>query len=259
MTDQRRNDLDELVMNWDQFGIDDPLGAILSEQVKSRNNWDYVEFFETGIAEIGEAIDYVTEKVGILSFGKALDFGCGIGRCTQALVNHFSLVTGVDISSSMIDLANDFTGDSDRCSYVLNTVDDLSLFADEELDFVYSSRVLQHMPVSLAERYIGEFFRVTKSGGVVLFQIPSANIEPVSLNTFVGRAKLTVKGLLGTAGLRLYRRIRYGSSAEMAMYVTPESQIKCIVESHGGRVVDVLDDGAAGPTIESFRYCAVKI
>lgn len=246
-------------MNWDQFGKDDPLWAILSEQGKSRNNWNQAEFFETGIREIDDAISYTIGRINNPIFGKAMDFGCGVGRCTQALAKHFSSAVGVDISPSMIDLANKFASGSDRCSYVLNTVDDLSIFADEEFDFVYSSRVLQHMPPSLAELYIGEFFRVTKPGGIVLFQLPSAVIELQVENPVVGRIKSIVKTMAGDAGLRLYRRMRFGTSAEMAMNVTAESQVRRIVESHSGRVEDVVNDGASGPTIESLRYCAVKV
>ena len=259
VTGRHKQDLEDLVLNWDQFGKDDPLWAILSEQGKSRNNWDQAEFFATGISEIDEVIAYVTGRVENASFGKALDFGCGVGRCTQALAKHYSSVIGVDISPSMIDLANKFASGSDRCSYVLNTVDDLSIFDDEEFDFVYSSRVLPHMPPSLAGLYIGEFFRVTKPGGLVLFQLPSAVIEPRVGNRVVGRIKSIVKTMAGSAGLRLYRRMRFGTSAEMAMNVTAESQVRRIVESHSGRVEDVVSDGASGPTIESLRYCALKV
>ena len=35
----------------------------------------------------------------------ALDFGCGIGRLSQALAEHFDQVYGVDISPKMIELA----------------------------------------------------------------------------------------------------------------------------------------------------------
>jgi hypothetical protein len=89
MTSQHEQELRDLNMNWNQFGKDDPLFAILGEAGKSRNKWNRDEFFATGLAEIDEAVGYVTGQIGELKFGKSLDFGCGVGRCTQALERHF--------------------------------------------------------------------------------------------------------------------------------------------------------------------------
>lgn len=46
----------------------------------------------------------------------ALDFGCGVGRLTQALAAHFDEVTGVDISPSMIKLAKKYSRHGDGCN-----------------------------------------------------------------------------------------------------------------------------------------------
>ena len=254
MTNQHKKNLHNLGVTWDQFGKDDPLWAILADQDKRRNKWDRDEFFATGVAEIDDAMSYVTEQVGQPTPGKALDFGCGVGRCTQALARHFSSCVGVDISSSMIELAEEFNQEPERCSYVLNTVDYLRHFADLEFDFVYSARVLQHMPSSLAERYIEEFLRVTKRGGIVLFQLTAEHKRTPGASRF----KSAVKPLLGDALLKLYRRMRYGTPAEMEMHVISESRVRQILANEGGRVIDVVNDEFAGANYMSLRYCVVK-
>jgi len=259
MTNQQTRALDELKNNWNQFGKDDPLFAILGEEGKSRNKWNREEFFATGVAEIGEAVDYVGGQVAELNFGKSLDFGCGVGRCTQALEQHFSSSVGVDISPSMVELAGQLVSESQNCSYVLNTVDDLSVFADEEFDFVYRSRVLQHIPPSLAELYIGEFFRVVKPGGVVLFQLPSERLTAGGMRSLSGRVRSFGKFIIGNTLLGAYRRIRYGTSAMMGMNVIDEATVRGLIESYGGRIEDVVNDGFAGPEYDSRRYCTVKI
>jgi len=63
------------------------------------------EFFESGLKEINAVMRYV-ESLGIdVSRRRALDFGCGVGRLTQAIANYFEEVYGVDIALSMIEQA----------------------------------------------------------------------------------------------------------------------------------------------------------
>jgi 2-polyprenyl-3-methyl-5-hydroxy-6-metoxy-1,4-benzoquinol methylase len=52
--------------------------------------------------------------------GRALDFGCGVGRLTQALATHYDKVDGVDISWEMINLARRHNQHGDRVKYFAN-------------------------------------------------------------------------------------------------------------------------------------------
>src|SRR4051812_46865197 len=92
-----------------------------------------------------------------MRFGRALDFGCGVGRLTQALARHFTHVTGIDISEQMLDLARQYNRHGERVEYALNTRPDLSQWPDHTFDFVYSIITLQHMEPVYARRYIAEF------------------------------------------------------------------------------------------------------
>ena len=155
--DNREAELNKLSSTWNQFGKDDPLWSILGADGKRNNNWDVEDFFKTGDSEVEEVMSCLRTNANELDLGKALDFGCGVGRCTQAFARFFSGCVGVDIAPSMINLAEKFNPYPDSVSYVTNGVDDLSQFADDEFDFVYSARVLQHMPPSISMRYIEEF------------------------------------------------------------------------------------------------------
>src|SRR5258707_194558 len=77
---------------------------------------------------------------------RALDFGWGAGRLSQAIARRMAEVDGVDIARSMVDLAGRHNRYGDRCRYRVNTAPDLRLFGDGAFDFVYSSIVLQHIP-----------------------------------------------------------------------------------------------------------------
>ena len=166
-------ELKELRRNWNAFGETDPLGAILTVPSKMGSRWDEGEFFQKGIDEIAEVMDYVATIRPELRRGEALDFGCGVGRLTQALALHFERCCGVDIAPSMNELANRYNKHGRRCRYFLNEVDDLRLFEDGRFDFIYSNIVLQHMNPEYATRYIREFIRILAPGGLIVFQLPS--------------------------------------------------------------------------------------
>ena len=168
-------DLDSLKRQWDQFGREDPLWAILTDDAKRHGGWDTAEFFETGRFEVRWVLERIERSLsaagGRVEFGDALDFGCGVGRLTQALCERFERCDGVDIAPSMIRLAEKFNRFKEKCNYRVSSTDDLSMFADSSLDFIYTAHVLQHMEPRYARRYISEFHRILRPGGVMVFEM----------------------------------------------------------------------------------------
>lgn len=165
--------LKELQKNWDEFGRQDPLWSILTNPTKKGNKWKLDDFFNTGQVEIESIIKYI-ESLGIpYSQKRALDFGCGVGRLTQALCQHFNECYGVDIAPSMIELAKQYNCQGNKCKYYLNEQENLSLFENNFFDFIYSKIVLQHMKPEYSKNYIRELVRVLAPGGLLVFQIPS--------------------------------------------------------------------------------------
>lgn len=138
-------DIKELQRNWDAFGKTDPLWAILTDPEKRGGKWDLDEFFKAGDDTINKIFKYI-ESIGInFRRGRALDFGCGVGRLTQPLTRYFNEVIGVDIAPSMIELARKYNRHGDRCKYYLNPDNDLRQFPDDSFDFIISIITLQHM------------------------------------------------------------------------------------------------------------------
>ena len=90
---------------WDRQAHADPMWAILTDPAKAGGRWDADEFFATGVREVGVFMDQAAAWGSPLARRSALDFGCGIGRLSQALAEHFDQVYGVDISPKMIELA----------------------------------------------------------------------------------------------------------------------------------------------------------
>jgi ubiquinone/menaquinone biosynthesis C-methylase UbiE len=232
---------------WDALGRTDPFWAVLTHADKRGNRWDPTEFMRTGVDEIANVVRYATALRPELGRGRALDFGCGVGRLSQALADHFERVHGVDIAPSMLTVARRINRHGDRCEYHLNETCDLRAFASRSFDLVYSSLTLQHMPPRYMRAYLAEFGRVVASNGLVIVQIPAAR-EAIGPPT----------GLLRRAGSGLWRRARAlcRRTPPIEMYgMSPEAVI-AVLGCHGLMVVDVMPNDAAGPGWSSYRYCA---
>jgi glycosyltransferase involved in cell wall biosynthesis/ubiquinone/menaquinone biosynthesis C-methylase UbiE len=229
---------------WDQFGREDPFWAVLTNPDKKGGRWSEAEFFATGRHDIQAALQRIT-SLGIgLTFEKALDFGCGPGRLTQALAGHFREAHGVDIASSMIAKAQELNKYGERCIYHLNARPDLQLFAANTFDLVYSWLVLQHMPKQLALGYIAEFARVTKPGGVMVFQIPDRRQH----------AQPSGNGRQEDLPVEFWR----GQEPIMLMCETPSAEVIKVLEEAGARVIEAEEDSRADPTLVFCYYVARK-
>lgn len=232
-------DINELQHNWNQFGEIDPLWSILTEPDKKGNKWQVDEFFKTGVEEIDAVIRHV-ESLGLnTARRKALDFGCGVGRLTQALANYFDEVDGVDIAPSMIERANKFNSHGDRCRYYLNETDDLKLFADNRFDLIYTNITLQHIAPRYSKNYIKEFVRILIPHGLLIFQQPS---EPI----------LEARGDKPEA--------KSPNQPRMEMYGIKPEEVVASLEAHGAKIVDVMQDQTppAPQDWVSFRYYVTK-
>lgn len=183
--------LDQLQRHWDAFGKLDPLWAILTWNGHEEGRWKLDEFLATGREEVAELMEHLERLELRVERGRALDFGCGIGRLTQALCDHFDRCDGVDIAPSMIARARAANRYGERCQYHVNDRPDLRLFGAGSFDLVLSIIVLQHMEPAYSTRYMREFIRVLRPGGVAVFQVPWGH-RPTPLDDGAWRARLEV-------------------------------------------------------------------
>ena len=235
--------LHSLQKNWHLFGSTDPFWAIITDPLKKGNRWDVEEFFRTGVDEAASILSQVQACWRLPEKRRALDFGCGAGRITQALGAHFDEIQGVDIAPSMIALAERYNRLGDRCHYALNAEPDLRIFPDRHFDLIYSVLTLQHMPPYLARGYLKEFLRVLRPGGALLFQFP---------------AKLKkAPTLAGRAWARVYRawlNAAHSDIPQMDMYGIEKDSLLDYLSGQGARVLSVTPDQRAGPDWESYTY-----
>ena len=96
-------DIRQLQRTWEHLAQEDPFWAICTDPAQKRGSWDRNKFFATGERKIETVLQHARSLGLKLHYrGPALDFGCGVGRLTQALCNHFDECRGVDISPTMI-------------------------------------------------------------------------------------------------------------------------------------------------------------
>lgn len=233
---------------WTALGARDPLWAILSHPDRQNGRWDLSEFFETGAKEIEDVIAKAA-AIAPISFGTAVDFGCGVGRLSQALASHFGSVVGIDIAKPMLEQAERLNRFPERCRYIHNAAADLSVLADESADLIYSNITLQHVTPRLQRTYIREFFRVARPGSHVIFQVPS---RPRSV------AWNAAKRALPVAVTNSIWRIRTGSPAAMESYFTPAGVVTKIVGEARGSVSQAELDHGGPPGWESRKYFCLK-
>lgn len=244
-------DIRALQRNWDALGRADPLWAIRFDPSKKGNRWDVEEFFRTGEREVAALLDSLKrlgDRLGVpvpARRGRALDFGCGVGRLTQALAAHFDEVDGVDIAPSMIELAERYNRHGPRCRYHLNDRDDLRLFPDASFDLVFCTLVLQHIEGRYVRRYLAEFLRLLRPGGVAVFDLPS---HPA--RTLQGR----LRRLLPQQALNAYRRVRYGYPGVMEQHGVPRPEVEALLRASGGTVLEVADHPTLGSAWVCYRY-----
>lgn len=183
-------ELAALRRHWERLGRRDPFWAALTHRDKADGGWDAEAFYRSGSRELAAVLQRA-ERLGITVLRRrALDFGSGAGRITQAMAGEFVRTDGVDISRSMLAVAGRYNRFPHRCFYHLNAAPDLSLFDDATFTFIYSTLVLQHMEPRFSKAYIRELLRVLAPGGLLVFQLPGhhGRIEPADAWTRTGVA-----------------------------------------------------------------------
>ena len=229
--ERRTSGLASVKRTFEALGKDDPLYAVLSRKGLRDNRWDPDEFFDEGKKEIANVMAYLERLDVVVARQRALDFGCGVGRLSQALAEHFDGVTGVDISESMIERAHEYNRHGDRVQYLVNTTEDIESVGSSTFDFAYSNKTLQHIPPDSAKVYLREIFRTLRPGGVAVFQVPNGKAFNPS----------SVRAQLYTLRRRYLRRVWkiVRGLPPIEMHYIARSQVEGIVEESGGRVVDV--------------------
>ena len=227
----------DLKTSWTSLGQEDPLWAILSDPTKRGGLWDLNEFLSTGEEEVRRLFRMLKSRGQTVVRDRAVDFGCGVGRVTQALGGRFTEVHGLDISEPMVAEARRIGKDLMHVHY--HVLEDHRLpFGDDTIDFVYSRMVFQHMNTALALLYIGEFLRILRPKGMAIFQTPT---------------QCLVDGVVEPSEIQLKN-----GNAYIEMNAHSPEEIEKVVRDRGGEIIAMNEDMCAGEAFASHLFTVQK-
>ena len=140
---------------------------------------------------------------------RILEFGCGMGRLTNAVAETHppQNVFGIDISKTMVEHARKNTVDG--CTYATVGDDGKFPFEDEAFDRIYSYAVFQHISTkSVVENSIREIARVLKPGGHIKINFEMAFLPPfeneLRQDTYASENKYQSRGWKKIAGIPVW-------------------------------------------------------
>lgn len=221
--------------DWDDMAALDPMWAILGDPALKHNRWPVEEFFASGVRELDDILSRPCVAGCPASFGRALDFGCGVGRVTRALAARFDEAMGFDVSPVMVERARSLSADDPRpARFEVNDRPDLRVVESRSVDLVWSRLVLQHQPSRRAAvRYLDELMRVLAPGGLLVLQIPVAIPWRRALQP--RRRAYSALRRLGVPHSLLFSRLGLNP---IRMTAIPAADVVRRVTGGGGRVLD---------------------
>ena len=236
---------------YEKFGREDPLYAVLSRKSAATTAGTRTNSSRPAGPRSATSCDY-TRGLGLrVDFSRALDFGCGVGRLSQALAEHFEEVVGVDIAESMVAKAREFNRHGDRVRYVVNATDDLVVLRRRHVQL----RLQRDHPAAHPARSGGPLRRrvlprACGPAGWPCSRFPAAGAyRPGSLSALAYRVQRQYLR-------RLWKIVRGRPPVEIH-YVARED-VERIIDSHGAQLVDVTCWPDPAKFKPNFRYCAVK-
>lgn len=194
---------------WGLMGRFQPVRAVTSQFTKLEDS-----------LQSGEAVVAMLEKVVSIHKGvRVLQIGSGIGRIELHLHKKVAFCYGVDISSTMVERAEDNVP-AENVRFICS--DSLSGLNIQDVDFIFSIFVFQHLPRWRTVRYIQEAYSKLAHGGGLVFQIlvdetesmpePRKN-HPYGLRYY---SRNDLRGLLESAGFADIRFLAFPTAGEDA-------------------------------------------
>ena len=205
----------DLKSTWENLGRTDPLWAVLSDPSRRHGGWDLDEFMTTGHESVQYFLDICRDRDTALT-GRVLDFGCGVGRISNALAEKVDEVVGIDIAESMVEQARVLNRHPDKLGFV--SYDGRALpFPDDHFDAAVSLIVLQHARPAVQLSALLELQRVVRPGGLLILQTASHPTRSPALAEEARRGSVAILGAPGA--------LSAGEGAEVRARVTNTSEL----------------------------------
>ena len=150
--------------DWRALGASQPYWGVLSHpdfRMENLTPERIDEFYASGPWHIGRVAENLRQMTGAAPSGRALDFGCGVGRLAEAMTAYASEVVGLDISPGMLALAR---ARGSQVTYV-------DQMPDGPFDWINSFIVFQHIAPARGEAIIEDLLTRLAPGGAVSLHV----------------------------------------------------------------------------------------
>ncbi len=160
--------------DWRELGASQPYWGVLTHPDYRTENLtpaNLEAFYASGGDYVTDIVRRLKVATGKPPGGRALDFGCGAGRLTEAMAAHAKTVTGFDISPGMLAQARKRQG---RATYV-------DALPDGPFDWINSFIVFQHIPPARGLTLLEDLLARLASGGLISLQLTlwrEAHLQP---------------------------------------------------------------------------------
>jgi len=196
--------IDRISASWRSFGETAPHYSVLTNPIFLPENLaaHLDSFFGHGRHDVEAMLRYVSRAGLPVKFGRALDFGCGVGRMTIALAHYADETVGVDISAGHLReaMAEARQRGLENAEFKqINKLDDIGELGS--FDLIISRIVLQHNPPPVMAEIYRRLLSLLAPSGVAVVQMPTfikgyrfdsasyveSEIEPMEMNALPQR------------------------------------------------------------------------
>ncbi len=189
---------------WEKLGQDDPYFGVISMDRFRKEQLDddtRAAFFDSGTEHVQYVIDTIKKDIAPdFAPKRALDFGCGVGRCTLPMARLVENVVGVDVSDSMLKEArlNQTLLDIKNVEWV-NPGPDISTLTGN-FDLIHTFIVFQHIPASRGFQIIQQMIDLLEEDGVGCLQMLYYRDVPATV-PLLGWMRKFIPGLHGVVNI----------------------------------------------------------
>ncbi|MBW8858932.1 MAG: class I SAM-dependent methyltransferase [Caulobacter sp.] len=218
--------------DWREIGATEPFWGVLTDpRFKSENLTaaNVESFYGSGVDHMAEIVDRLRRQTGAPPRGRALDFGCGAGRLSEAMTAHADHVVGYDISPGMLEKARLRHG---AAHYT-------DVLPDGPFDWINSFIVFQHIPPERGAPLMEALLDRLAPGGHVSLHVTvwrDAHLEPsrppllLRLRRAIAQARGRIKAASGLIMMYDYDL----SSLVRSFQRHGVEEINMVATNHGG-------------------------
>jgi cyclopropane fatty-acyl-phospholipid synthase-like methyltransferase len=227
-------------IDWWQNSLNE-LGVQGMEKLLSKDaTWEQV--VQSGRDDLAQGLRYSRMTLG--KDRTVVDVGCGLGRVSHALAEHFGRVVGLDVAASLLEQGREHAAGK-PILFELADGERIQPKSVAVADTVFSYEVLYIVPPETLKTYFSDIFALLRSGGEFVFQL---NVQPLRWRT---RMSYLLRNVLFAFGIKQFRG--WPTGAGFRRYPYTEAWVREHLTQAGFQVTRV-----AGPNPRQMWFVATK-